>query len=636
MAGAVLAAGWANFNVIWNHFYAGTPQLFDTGWYAHLVHRNDFLLKNPPPVVFNSIGPLFYATHFSPGLWLLSLPSHLLPFSPPVWLALLEAVKYASVVVVAAAALHAARPGWRPATLVAGAIVIAAAPFNGVLLAASAYPHFESWFIPLALAFLVALGSGRTRLAAGCFLGAVSIREDMGFHLCGLLVLTALAVWWRCRCRHPALRPLLAFALAGFAWSVGALVLMRLAFPGDDAFGRVYLGEPPFSHLSPRALIDRLQAWGTTRGFIWGPAAIYLIWAGRQRAGWMLIGYLAFVPWALVNLLAANLAAAHLSLYYSFPFAVALLWPLAGARFFTAESGQARWVPVWVALATLVSIAGYLRGNDAATLARDMVAPHRGSRSALHTTVDRLAAAHASGAPVTLGAAVAALSPGAFSAANLFGLNGTAPALSAHYQHGPQADIAWRTSRHLPFTYRVAGTGLIVQSAARLAWPELVVVSERAGSILPALYPSDESFAWASDPSSLSPRLVNHGPRWWLPAGERWRVRVWLAAHDVDPAREAPWLVEVVSHGGERRLAAESTAAFASDPLHPPGEVRLEFLVPDELGSGVEVRVWRPASSAGPVQDVVLEPVPTGSPRDAEPGPSASNAWIQPTKNSAW
>ncbi len=479
---AVLLAGAAHFTLIWNHFFRDVPYLFDASWYGDLVYRSSPVLENPPSVVFALIGPIFYSTHFSPGLWLMSLPSWLLPVSMPVWLAVVEAVKHAAIPLVVWLIVRRLRAGAAPepeagaAGLNAGAtaLIVLLAAFNGVLLACNVFPHFETWFVPLALGFLLALHRGKLVLAGACMAGAVSIREDMGFHLCGLLLVMAVIRGWRPWTipGEPEIRRWVGFAAAGFAASVAGLLIMRLGFPGDRAFARVYLGEPALSHVNATMLAERLRLYWDERAYLWAPALVCGLWAAWRRSWWPLIGYIAFVPWALLHVLAASVYAGALASYYGFPYALALLWPLAGALFF-ARRERAGPTLGWAAAVILVSIAAFPRGNDLGRAAAAMRSPELGTRAPIEALVAHLTDAYAQGAGVSVCDAVAAQAPRAFSNRNLFFQDEREVQIVAYYSNGRQVREAMDVGGDMPFRHRVVGTPIIVASVVPLDWPWL-------------------------------------------------------------------------------------------------------------------------------------------------------------------
>ena len=608
MIAAVVMASVANFNAVWNQFYHDLPKLFDTGWYAALVHRSAPLLQNPPAVVFSTIGRDYYATHFSPLLWLLSWPSYLLPLGLPAWLACLEAGKYGLLAIVVwwAGRQFAGETDAKPLVhrLTAGLIVFLA-PFNGVDLAVISYPHFESWFIVLSLAFLVALFSGRTRLAAIPFFATLMLREDMGFHLFGVLFLAVLAARLVQGRWSLQTKTWMAYAAGAFAWSGGALVLMHLCFPGDHAFSRVY-GYPPFIQTGWRELARRLVFQYQSRGYIWMPALVYVAWAAVTRSWWVLIGYLAFVPWYFLNFTAVDLAPAALSLYYSFPFGLALLWPLAG-RIAFSDGQRPREGLGWIAAALFVSLVGFVRGNDWAPLARDMLVPDVSAKNALDAVTARAARAVARGVPTGVDGAIAALAPQDFTAHNLFGQTARKLDLTVLYSNGRSVPLGWETGQTLHFRYRVAGTPVVVASAEPLSWPYLKLYSTSAGSILPFLRDATPSLAWEPQPFAGAARMICRGPAWYFPPGQTWTATFTLWVKRGAGPDSSAVVCKVTGLHGARVLATASIPLADLPPRWTRVVRKLAFVVPAGVGATLETRITAPADSAGQIEDITLQ-----------------------------
>lgn len=96
--------------------------------------------------------------------------------------------------------------------------------------------------------------------------------------------------------------------------------------PGSSAFVTLCLGLGVFwllySGLGLRrqlgvavAATERLLGWLAYRTYIVLPAVIAILWAVRACNPYILLGYLAFLPWALAHLAAQSEIAATLSGY---------------------------------------------------------------------------------------------------------------------------------------------------------------------------------------------------------------------------------------------------------------------------------------------------------------------------------
>ena len=98
---------------------------------------------------------------------------------------------------------------------------------------------------------------------------------------------------------------------------------------GPPSFTRIYLGDPPFGTLTIAVVTERLLGWLLYRTYIVLPAIIAILWAVHARNIYIVVGYVAFVPWAVLHLIACSDIAGTLSGYYAYPFMIASFWPLA-------------------------------------------------------------------------------------------------------------------------------------------------------------------------------------------------------------------------------------------------------------------------------------------------------------------
>lgn len=614
---ALLAAA-GNFNAVWNHFYSGVPKLFDTGWYAALVHRQTPLMLNPGSVVFGPIGESFHETHFSPALWLFSLPGYLFKTGPVVWLGIVEASKHLLLVLGVWATLRRLlRSGWpgpdrEPFWAV---IILILAPFSGVMLAGSAYPHFEIWLVPGAMVFLILLFRGHYGWASVAMGATVLVREDMGFHLFGLLLIAAMVRVRERRRLDREIRVWLGFACAGFLWSCLAIGFMVVFFRGDSAFGRIYLGEPPLAHLNIDLLIRRSAYLLLNRAYIWGPLLVYGIWALRSRRLWMLVGYAAFFPWFLLNFLAYQEVAATFSLYYSFPFALAALWPLPALLVFGEKpSGRPRLA--WIAAALAVSVAGYMAGAEWRPLLRDMVMPRMVDREAIDEAVSTMTEAVKDGKTVAVDDAVAAFDADAFSNDHLFGQTPEGVGRVALFANGRSVQIAWETALSLRYSYRAGRTSVVILSNQPLQSPHLRQLSGHPESVLAFTRPSVPDFAWREARTAKGFRTISTGPEWFLPGPNPWEVCFLLSIESIEEAGRPVAICEVVVDGGQRVLASERISADDPAGQSRRFERTLRFELPRKISGGIEFRVWAADGTRGRIEDIRLRPVETAKEED--------------------
>jgi hypothetical protein len=330
--------GYATY--VLNNFYRYGATLIDAGLLAGLAWRSSPSLPEGP--VYRGVS--FYAYHVSPLMTLLSALSWLVPLSTAQWFALFTG--FAQSLLAAAVfwllwADYDLRRGWRAAAAVGLSILFS---FNGLALAQVRYPHFEIMLAASLILFLVAWHRRQWILAGVFFALCLICREDAGFHVVAILaVVTALN-----RLNGIALReqkPALTFMAIGFAYSVGALVAGHLLFPQQSSFMRVYAGDPPFAHLTSGVLSMRLRGLLVYRAYLSLPAVCAVIWAILARNPYIAAGYIAFIPWAALNLVAKSDLAGTLSSYYAFPFLVAMVWPMIGWCMKPPPMGTPAWVP---------------------------------------------------------------------------------------------------------------------------------------------------------------------------------------------------------------------------------------------------------------------------------------------------
>jgi hypothetical protein len=157
----------------------------------------------------------------------------------------------------------------------------------------------------------------------------LATREDAGFHLFAMLfLLIALnhyrGLAWRMQ------RAEIAFAAIAICYSVSALALQHVMFTGQSSFARIYVGDPALRKLTVAVLTERMLGYVQYRTYIVLPALIAVFWAVRARNPYIVLGYAAFLPWAVLHLLADSDIAGTLSAYYAYPFMIASFWPLIG------------------------------------------------------------------------------------------------------------------------------------------------------------------------------------------------------------------------------------------------------------------------------------------------------------------
>lgn len=307
------------------HFYALGGFWADSGQLAATIWHGDLPLHTPRM----EDGVSFFSTHIT----LIFLPfvalSYILPLTKEQFFAAFVGLCQALPGVPVYWLLVSGHGMRRPLAMLGAASIATLFAFNGLALAAARSPHFELLIVGSAMLFLVALVEQRFWLAIFFFAVCLLTREDAGLHLFGILVVLMgverlHGIRWRDQ------EWALWFAGLGLVYALAALVAQRLLFPQDDPFVRVYLGNPPFHTLSFHQVAIRLFALAIYRAYIVLPAFCTLLWSIRVRNQYLLVGYIAYFPWLVLNLMANNNIAGTLSNYYSFPFIIAMFWPLLG------------------------------------------------------------------------------------------------------------------------------------------------------------------------------------------------------------------------------------------------------------------------------------------------------------------
>ena len=382
-------------------------------------------------------GQSFFAFHIAPILLLVSAVSAVLPVSMPQLFAGFVGLSHGLLALAVFAVLvcgYGMRRTWQ---LVLATLASCAFAFNGLAIAIVRFPHFETFGAACLLLFFSALVLERARLAIVSFLFALATREDMGLHVFGFLVVWVALNWLGGLPRRLNVR-LARFAIVALAYSTTVLLLQHWFFPKSSSFVRIYLGEPPLSHLSADLVTTRLSLWLTLHPAVILPAAAILVLALRTRDPYFAVGYVACIPWFLLHLLAVSKLAGLMVGYYAFPFLIAMAWPLfagliSGRR--ETAGGAIRPFQPAIGLLALAALSLLPLGRDwdpgRITLPDAFLHPPSAEQQRL---TDRAIAAIAAASPalgqLVVTESVAALDPFAFSHAQIAGWQ-NAPANTA-------------------------------------------------------------------------------------------------------------------------------------------------------------------------------------------------------------
>jgi hypothetical protein len=319
-----IAAALAYANATLNHFFV-FGAMSDSLWFAGLFWHIDLWMTNPQSLDDRS----YYATHFSPFLYIPGLLSRLVPTDPITYFAAANGVLHgmASAAFAGTVALAARRAalGATAAVLVclATGVVLIALPLQFLFLI---LPHFEIVLPALLIAFLAALADDRDRLAAVLFVALLSVREDAGLHAAMFLL-----AWAGAQRLDGAQvdRRLLGFAACGVLWSIVAFALGPIiAGAKQDIVRGLYLGDPLFAHMAPERILERVLSFARQRTELWWPLAVIALVAAWWRDARLAAGVAAVIPWIGLNVgFGAHPANSMLAFYYAFPLLVAFAWP---------------------------------------------------------------------------------------------------------------------------------------------------------------------------------------------------------------------------------------------------------------------------------------------------------------------
>lgn len=325
-----------HYDYLLNLFYHAGAAYFDAGLFAHLLWHNDWTLMNP-----HLRGDFsYFGVHFSPFLLAVSQLSHFAPTHMVEFFAFFMASIYAAL----SLALYRAQVHfWPPTQLrqIAGMGVVAIAfAFNGIVTKGMWLPHFE-FLMPLTIFLLLWHLQRRNKWLSVFFLAlTLSLREDAGVHLAAIVGLIGLVRYWQQR-QWLAVRT--EFWLAAGAcvyslltWAITASVPKP---PGSlNVFSQIYSGDPAFAHLSIGLMAQRAQHMLAEHIHLWLGCLVTLVWAWRTRDPYLPLGFAAYAPWIVLNMLAKNANTGYLYAYYAFPFVLSLSWPLLAVRYQYGEN----------------------------------------------------------------------------------------------------------------------------------------------------------------------------------------------------------------------------------------------------------------------------------------------------------
>jgi hypothetical protein len=446
-------------------FYGIGSSFHDAGWSAYLIHEADLQIHSPPCV---DDGVSWFNSHISPLFLATSALGHLVSLSRIQFYAAYIGISHTLPAIAVFWLLVSGYRMTRPAPCLAAALLALLFSFDGLALAIARFPHFTMFIVGTGMMFLVALTLRRVALAILFFLLCLSTREDAGFHLFALLsILFVLergkGTPWR------ELGPTAAFAALAVLYSTGAVALQHaLSSREYSLLVNEYLGYPFFGKVNISSMMERFLGWMAYRSYVVIPAICALIWAIVRRNAYIVLGYVAFVPWGLLHLMAAREIIGTLPSYYAFPYMFASLWPLIAILIQQRHTGEARFTfePLCgFALLTAGSFAApqYLHNPTHMALPTGFVSPPSLTRqAATDRALERLAGAQELGTTL-VDQSVLALVPELYRAQNILsGESHVDPDSIIFFAGGFESSRARETAARagLEREYEVAGTPL--------------------------------------------------------------------------------------------------------------------------------------------------------------------------------
>ena len=316
---------------ILNYIYVEGANLLDTGWFTHLISNSLSLpIQNPPVLEATRFGDTFFTTHISPIFYIMSKIYHSLlsPLPPQLYYAIFVGSMFGIIslsVYIAGVSLKSEK---NLKYLLFIFLIALITPLNGASLSLISFPHIEIAIPAFILLFLSLYLNGYRKSSYLILFLLLTVREDAGLHF-ALLILSILLLQAISHGFKKIDRELLILATVAILYSLIVMFIQKHYFNnGDDALLRVYLGNPPFHHISIEFIQHRLEFFLRERVFIWLPMLSMIILSIIFRNIFFVAPILATLPWLAISLIAITPMPGHLNGYYEFPFIIALSWPI--------------------------------------------------------------------------------------------------------------------------------------------------------------------------------------------------------------------------------------------------------------------------------------------------------------------
>ncbi|MCP3931042.1 MAG: hypothetical protein GY705_18315 [Bacteroidetes bacterium] len=305
-----------------NHWYVSGAYYLDSGWFSFLASHSVFPeMKNPPFLPMP--GSSYLETHITPIFWILSILKNLFKFVPdPVYFSITQGV-WAGIIggVVFKLAFREFHRIYIPF------FISLLCALNGITLATIGFPHSELAIPAFLLLFLYLYVQKSNLLYLGIvLLLLLFIREDAGLHAFGLFAMICIHSFFTKDITQ--FKKSLLCASIFLIYAVTAIVFQKVFYnSGDNSLTRMFIGNPPFSHIDLPLILRRLSIYFHHREYIYLPLLISIIWALIKKDWLLLLGTVSVIPWLLFSFFAISDIPGILVSYYSFPLMIFLLWP---------------------------------------------------------------------------------------------------------------------------------------------------------------------------------------------------------------------------------------------------------------------------------------------------------------------
>ena len=323
----VLLIGTSAYNTVLNNAYAYGATLHDSTIFATIMWRSGWLLMPAPALGTES----FFNTHITPIHYLPNLFSYWFPGDRITYYALVYGAVYGALGFAAFLVIRGVAPprsgNWL-GLFAAIALFCSLPVFQGQW-----EPHIEVASPLFAILMFRAWQLRDYRQSLLWLLLNAAIREDLGAVYAIPLALLAVVQYLANRGRDPDLaREQLRWGVIlcgiSIAWSIGAFAIQKRYFAQFDVMHQFYFDrDNPLGHLTGALLSQRAHAILVNEQGIWLPLLVLVVAGGAFRDYELLVGSVAFLPYALINFLSKMELSATLNSYKAFPFAVVMLWP---------------------------------------------------------------------------------------------------------------------------------------------------------------------------------------------------------------------------------------------------------------------------------------------------------------------